>query len=110
MARKIKVYVTLTNLYGEMAEKNREFGMNSHSSQVRIICGATSMAEANRMCEAVGLDVRGGIFRSDYTTITGNPVECELAGNGGIFIATSSLPCGRKEEYHSIGELKGGER
>lgn len=103
MARKIKVYGTTTFLRGRLLAVAREkYGLRR--DQVRIICGATSMAEANRMCEAN--ELFHNTFRSDYTTETGNAVELELAGNGGIFIElTENRGLVKKENYHSVEEL-----
>lgn len=100
MAKTIKIYGTNTFLNGKMLENARKRGLSEHSSQVRIICGATSLAEANRLCEAEGLSSK--TFRRDYTQTSGNAKEVELAGNGGIFISLSLWG----GDYYPISELK----
>ena len=100
MAKQIKVYGTDTFLSGAILEKAHELGLPEHRRQVRIICGATSMAEANRMCEAEGL-VK--VFRSKYTSITGNNCEISVAGNGGIYFWIGA--CGQGNLY-SLAQLK----
>ena len=101
MARQIKVYGTHTFIYGKVLEEAHKRGLSEQRNQVRIICGATSMAEANRLCEAVGLD--GKTFISGETSVTGNEKELALAGNGGIFIAMGVM----SNDYYSIEELQG---
>ena len=101
MARTIKVYGTNTFIYGELFEEAKKRGLSENRHQVRIICGATSMAEANRLCEAAGLSEK--TFISGYTSVTGNSKELALAGNGGIFIAMGVL----SNDYYSIEELQG---
>ena len=103
MGKQIKVYGTDTFLYGALLKKAHELGLPEHRHQVRIICGATSMAEANRMCEAEGLV---NVFRSKYTSITGNSCEIAVAGNGGIYFWIGAY--GRGNLY-SIAQLKGDE-
>jgi len=101
MAKKIKIYGTNTFIYGKMLENARKRGLPEHRNQVRIICGATSLAEANRLCETEGLSSK--TFHRNYTMTSGNPKEVELAGNGGIFIRLSLIGDG---DYYSISELK----
>ena len=102
MAKTIKVYGTTDIITGELLCKARQLGLSIYSRQVRVICGATSMAEANRMCETEGM---GRTFKRDYTSITGNKKELELAGNGGIFIGIPQHGSAIRE-YYSIKELK----
>lgn len=101
MARTIKVYGTNTFIYGKLLEEARKRGLSEHRHQVRIICGATSMAEANRLCEAAGLN--GKTFISGETSVTGNSKELAIAGNGGIFITMGVM----SDDYYSIEELQG---
>jgi hypothetical protein len=102
MAKTIKIYGTNTFLYGKMLENARKRGLSEHSNQVRIICGATSLAEANRLCEAEGLSPK--TFRRNYASISYNATEIELARNGGIFIGLSLLMSDKN--YYPISELK----
>lgn len=103
MARKIKVYGTHTFITGKILEEARKRGLPEHRNQVRIICGATTMAEANRLCEAAGIGY-GKTFISGETSITGNEKELALAGNGGIFISMGVM----SNDYYSIEELQRG--
>ena len=103
MARTIKVYSTNCMIYGAILKKAEEFGQQKYHNQVHIICGATSMAEANRLCEAEGLSSR--TFRRDYTSVTSNTEANELAGNGGIFIQIQKI--GEPAKWYSIKQLKG---
>lgn len=102
MAKAIKVYGTTDIISGELLCKARQLGLSGYSRQVRVICGATSMAEANRMCDEEGLY---RTFKRDYTSITGNKEELELAGNGGIFIGIPQHGTAIRK-YYSIKELK----
>ena len=85
-------------LYGDMLNKARELGLkrNYNSNQVRIICGCTSMADANRKCEALGLGSR--VFESGYTTETGNEKELSLAMDGSVWVKLDS-------SYVNVAEL-----
>ena len=102
MARKIKVYGTMVMISGEVLRKAHQLGLSEYTRQVRLICGATSMAEANRLCEAEGMY---RAFRRDYTCVTGNKQELELAGNGGIFIGIPQHGTAIRE-YYSFKALK----
>lgn len=97
MAKTIKVYGTTAILAFELLTVAHQLGLPECTRQVRLICGATSMAEANRLCEAEGMYKR--MFERGYTFVTGNKKELELAGNGGIFI-------GINNDYYSIEQLK----
>ena len=103
VARHIKVYGTMNTPNCEIIEALHRLGAPKLRRQFRIICGATSMAEANRLCEAEG--VGHGIFKREYTCETFNGEEVALAGNGGIFIALQHF-YGSKT-YYSIEQLKG---
>ena len=102
MAKTIKVYATMVMISGDVLRKAHQLGLSEYTRQVRLICGATSMAEANRLCEAEGMY---RAFRRDFTSITGNKRELELAGNGGIFIGIPQHGTANRE-YYSIKELK----
>ncbi len=88
--RKIKVLGTNAVIRGSKLNKLRELGVPKHERQFRVICGCTSLADANRQCEVAGLDNR--TFQRNFSSETGNSKELEVAGNGGLFI---SLPDGR---------------
>ena len=103
MAKTIKVYGTTAIISGELLCKAQQLGLAKHRRQVRLICGATSMAEANRMCEAEGMYNR--MFTQGYACTTSNKEELELAGNGGIFIGIPQHGSA-DEKYYSIKELK----
>ena len=88
--KKIKVLGTNAVIKGSKLNRLHELGAPEREKQFRIICGCTSLTDANRQCEAAGLDNR--IFQRDYSTETYNSKELDIAGNGGLFI---SLPNGR---------------
>ncbi len=88
--KKIKVLGTNAVIIGSQLNKLRELGVPERERQFRVICGCTGLADANRQCEAAGLDNK--TFQRDFSAETGNPEELEVAGNGGLFI---SLPDGR---------------
>ena len=96
--KKIKVYGTNVMLFGPMVDVAHSLGLHKYSVQVRIICGATSLAEANRLCQASGF--HRNVFRRDYTSVTGNETEVALAGNGGIFVRIG-------QNYYPLSVLKG---
>ena len=95
--KKMKVLDTTAVIGGKCLQKLREMGVPAHKKQFRIICGCTSMADANRQCEAAGLNNR--TFESGYTDETGNEKELELAGEGGLFIKISN------DKYVSANDL-----
>lgn len=99
MAKTIKVYGTTTIISGELLRKAQQLGLAPHDRQVRLICGATSMAEARRLCKAEGL------YDLCEICTTGNKKELETAGNGGIFIGIPQNGS-YNEKYYSIKELK----
>ncbi len=100
MSRRMKVLDTNCFLYGDMLNKARELGLKrNYRNQVRIICGCTSMANANRKCEALGLGHR--VFTSGYTTETGNEKELSLAMDGSVWVLLDS-------GYVNVTELNGG--
>lgn len=103
MARTMKVYGTNTFISGDILEEAKKRGITR--SQVRIICGAHSKAEANRLCEAEGLSRYNKKIFDAEACETGNATELALAENGGIFI-TASIG-GGTNAYISIDELKG---
>ena len=103
MAKTIKVYGTTAILDFELNKAAHQLGLANHASQVRLICGATSMAEANRLCKAEGMYER--MFTQRDACTTGNKQELELAGNGGIFIGIPQNGTG-VYKYYSIKELK----
>lgn len=82
---------------GKCLQKMHEMGVPVHKDQFRVICGCTSMADANRQCEAAGLNNK--TFESGYTAETGNSKELEIAGKGGLFIKISN------DTYVSVEEL-----
>ncbi len=88
--KKIKVLGTNAVIIGSKLNKLRELGAPERERQFRIICGCTSLADANRQCKKAGLDDR--IFQSGFSCETGNDKELEIAGNGGLYII---LPDGR---------------
>ena len=95
--KKIKVLGTVAIIRGKYLQKLHEMGVPAHKDQFRIICGCTSMADANRQCEAAGLNNR--TFESGYTAETANDKELELAGKGGLFIKISN------DRYVSVEDL-----
>lgn len=97
MAKTIKVYGTTAILAGELLDTAHQLGLPEYARQVRLICGATSFAEANRLCAAEGMYDR--MFQRDCSSVSYNDKEVELAGNGGIFI-------GINNDYYSIEQLK----
>ena len=97
MSRRMKVLGANCFLYGDMLNKARELGLKSN--QVRIICGCTSMADANRKCEALGLGSR--VFISGFTAETGNEKELSLAMDGSVWVKLDS-------GYVNVTELNGG--
>lgn len=96
--RKIKVYGTNVMLCRPMVDVAHSLGLHEYSRQVHIICGATSLDEANRLCQASGF--YGNVFRRDYTSVTGNKTEVALAGNGGIFVRIG-------QNYYPLSVLNG---
>ena len=96
--RRIKVLGTAATIRGKYLQKLHEMGVPAHKDQFRVICGCTSMADANRQCEEAGLNNR--TFQSDYTSESGNDKELELAGEGGLFIEIAY------NRYVSVEELK----
>ncbi|MCR5669677.1 MAG: hypothetical protein K6G10_01610 [Butyrivibrio sp.] len=88
--KKIKVLGTNAIIIGSKLNKLHELGAPERERQFRVICGCTGLADANRQCEAAGLDNR--TFQRNFSTETGTSKELEVAGNGGLFI---SLPDGR---------------
>lgn len=101
MAREIKVYGTNGFPPSDICEALRQLGASQYKRQFRIICGATSIAEANRICAEKGLGNK--VFQYGWCSPTGNKKELELAGNGGIFILAVDF----SEKYYSIEQLKG---
>lgn len=83
--KKIKVLGTDAVIIGSKLNKLRELGVPERERR-----GCTGLADANRQCEAAGLDNR--TFQRGFSAETGNSKELEIAGNGGLFI---SLPNGR---------------
>jgi len=106
MARKIKVYGTNVMLCSPFVDVARRLGLYEYSRQVHIICGATSLAEANHLCEEAGLGAT--VFRRDYTSVTSNKTEVALAGNGGIFVCVGQNCC--PQNYYPLSVLKGEEQ
>ena len=49
--RRIKVLGTAAIIRGKCLQKLHEMGVPAHKHQFRVICGCTSMADANRQCE-----------------------------------------------------------
>lgn len=84
MARIDKYYGTNVNLYGYMNRKMHELGYDGYHNQFRIVCKAKSMAEANRKAEAYGLGEK--VFRSAYTSETGNELQIELCDEYGFIV------------------------
>lgn len=101
--KRIKVLGTSAIIRGKYLQKLHEMGVPVHKVQLRVICGCTSMADANRQCEAAGLDNR--TLQSDYTSESGNDKELELAGNGGLFIEISNDKYVSVEELQEINEM-----
>ena len=85
--RKIKVLGTAAVIKGSELDKLHELGVPERERQFRVICGCTGLADANRQCEAAGLD--GRTFQSGFSCETGNDKELEIAGNGGLYIELS---------------------
>ena len=99
--KKIKVYGTNVMLCSPMVDVAHSLGLHEYARQVRIICGATSLAEANRLCQSNGF--YRNVFQRDYTSVTGNETEVALAGNGGIFVRIG-------QTYYPLSVLKGEEQ
>ena len=102
--RRIKVLGTAAVIRGKYLQKLHEMGVPAHKDQFRVICGCTSMADANRQCEAAGLNNR--TFESGYTDETGNEKELELAGNGGLFIEIAYDRYVSVEDHQEIREYE----
>lgn len=99
--KKIKVLGTDTVIIGSKLNKLHELGAPEHKRQFRIICGCTSLADANRQCETAGLDNR--TFQRDFSAETGNLMELEIAGEGGLYVV---LPGGRFISVTNLTEVK----
>lgn len=95
--RKNKVLGTNAVIIGSKLNKLHELGAPEKERQFRVICGCTGLADANRQCEAAGLDNR--TFQRGFSAETGNSKELEIAGNGGLYI---KLPDGR---FMSVDDL-----
>lgn len=100
MAKTIKVYGTQAYPPSDICEALHRLGAPHYKRQFRIICGATSIAEANRICAERGLSSK--TFQYGRCSPTGNKKELELAGNGGIFVLAVDF----SEKYYSIEQLK----
>lgn len=101
--KRIKVLGTTVVFKGKYLQKIHKMDVPARINQFRVICGCTSMADANRQCESAGLDNR--TFQSDYTSESGNDKELELAGNGGLFIEISNDRYVSVEELQEINEI-----
>ena len=101
--RRIKVLGTAATIRGKCLQKLHEMGVPVHKDQFRVICGCTSIADANRQCEAAGLNNK--TFQSDFTSETGNIKELELAGEGGLFIEIAYNRYVSVEELQEIKEM-----
>lgn len=84
MARKPKYYTTNVMMYGTLLKKLIKVGYKGSHQQFRIVCKATSMAEANRICKAYGIGDK--VFISDYTNDTGNDTEITESDKYGVII------------------------
>lgn len=100
--RKIKVYGTNAMLRSPFVDVAHRLGLYEYSRQVHIICGATSLAEANHLCEEAGLGAT--VFRRNYTSVSSNKTEVTLAGNGGIFVCIGESCC--PQNYYPLSALK----
>lgn len=94
MARKEKYYGTLILISGSPYKKLIELGYKGCHHQFRIVCKAKSIAEANRIAESYNLGSK--VFRSEYTSETGNALEIELADKYGFIINISGSLGGGK--------------
>ncbi len=83
--KKIRVLGTNAVIIGSKLNKLHELGAPERERQFRVICGCTGLEDANRQCEAAGLDNR--TFQRYFSAETGNSKELEVAGNGGLFIS-----------------------
>ncbi len=99
--KKIKVLGTNAVIIGSQLNKLRELGVPERERQFRVICGCTGLADANRQCEAAGLDNR--TFQRGFSAETGNSKELEIAGDGGLYIV---LPDGRFISATDFTEVK----
>ncbi len=99
--KKIKVLGTDAVIIGSKLNKLHELGVPERERQFRVICGCTGLADANRQCEAAGLDNR--TFQRGFSAETGNSKELEIAGNGGLYIV---LPDGRFISATDFTEVK----
>lgn len=77
MARAKKYYGTNIMIYEDIRRKLKKVGYKGFHNQFRIVCKASSMAEANRICERYGLGQK--CFTSAYTSETGNTIQIENA-------------------------------
>jgi hypothetical protein len=99
--KKIKVLGTDAVIIGSKLNKLHELGVPERERQFRVICGCTGLADANRQCEAAGLDNR--TFQRGFSAETGNSKELEIAGDGGLYIV---LPDGRFISATDFTEVK----
>lgn len=100
MARVKKYYGTNIMIYGDMNKKLIKIGYKGYHSQFRIVCKASSMAEANRICERYGLGQK--CFVSNYTSETGNDIEIEEADKYELIICINGT---RGDNYIGIEDL-----
>lgn len=85
MPRKQKYYGTNANIYGNQREKLKQHQTREvYHNQYRIVCKASSRAEANRIAESYRLGKK--VFHPDYTSETGNNLELELCDKYGFII------------------------
>lgn len=80
-----KYYGTYANIYGDMNKKIHQLGYKGFHNQFKIVCKAKSMAEANRKAENYGLGQK--VFKTDYTSETGNKLEIEMADKYGFIVS-----------------------
>ena len=100
--KKIKVLGTNTVIIGSILNKSHELDAPERERQFRVICGCAGLADANRQCEAAGLD--GRTFQRMFSCETSNDKELELASNGGLYI---KLPDGRFISATDVTEVNG---
>lgn len=85
MPRKQKYYGTNTTMYGDQIENLKQYQTKEiYHNQYRIVCKASSRAEANRLAESHGLGKN--VFRPDYTSETGNKLAIEFCDKYGFII------------------------
>lgn len=81
----MKVLGTTTYLHGKQLDRMKELGYKGTHGQFRIICKCRGMADANKKCEALGMQDK--VFRYGWYSETGNKKELELCETKDIWFS-----------------------